>query len=710
MFEYIRESIETYQSSITHFSENNQNSCLIDDFNNLHQVDSILLKYGWIYLMNSTRAIPDCNSQNNNHRCSFYSKEYDLRIDIYCNLALKTFTVMWYLNDYEINSDTRAKQQNEVDAFAMYSILKYGGCVEQTAIVFKKFKNGNSADLKDVEYKRPPPPLTPIYLTDDKESDVIKALTSRIEQLNEKVNYLQRPISIRSAPELTTQLTQFDTFNQTDGSWNQQYSQARYMDIDECTGLLTDTGIPLGFHAGKEPFNTARSPRLNKIYYQDETHLLTIAPTGSGKNISVQIPTLLEYKGSIVVIDPKGECAVISARHRKTTLGQKVIIINPFDTLKEEFNKVDINQFQSFNPLAFLDSENDNFVADVSALAEALVVGDNIGNSDPYWTNSARDLIVCIIMYVCISDDEKENKHLVRVREILTLPYHSFIDTDDDIPDGTLNKMLETISNHAFIPMAQKARRFLTDDRSNSSVISTAISNTLFIDDPKIAKSLKNNDFDFKDLKKNKITVYIILPAKFLLAYSRWFRLLITSALDTLMSEHKKSDKPVLFMLDEFPILGRMASIETAVGLARGYGIQLWMFLQDIHQLRYLYKEKAESFLANTGMQQYFVPNDIETAERISKRMGNTTLIEQKVTSDSYRNYFGDIIPDKPLKIEMTHKERPLSYPIEIMSLDKDIQIVFFSGNAHAVLMTKNKYYENDDYQNKYDNNPYFVS
>ena len=53
--------------------------------------------------MNSTRAIPDCNSRNN--RGFFYSKEYDLRIDIYCNLdALRTFTVMWYLNDYELTS------------------------------------------------------------------------------------------------------------------------------------------------------------------------------------------------------------------------------------------------------------------------------------------------------------------------------------------------------------------------------------------------------------------------------------------------------------------------------------------------------------------------------------------------------------------------------------------------------------------------------
>lgn len=90
--------------------------------------------------------------------------------------------------------------------------------------------------------------------------------------------------------------------------------------------------------------------------------------------------------------------------------------------------------------------------------------------------------------------------------------------------------------------MAQKAMRFTREESSNASVISTAISNTLFLDDPKLIDNLQRDDFRFDSLKcdDKKTTVYIILPAKFLLAYSAWFRLLITSGLDSLMSTHKK--------------------------------------------------------------------------------------------------------------------------------------------------------------------------
>lgn len=117
----------------------------------------------------------------------------------------------------------------------------------------------------------------------------------------------------------------------------------------------------------------------------------------------------------MVIIDPKGQCAAISAR-RRMQLGQKVIIINPFEILKKEFEEIGITEFHGCNPLATLNQADSNFVADVAALAEALVVSDDVGNTDPYWKNSARDLITCLIMYVCISDKEKHNRHLSRVR------------------------------------------------------------------------------------------------------------------------------------------------------------------------------------------------------------------------------------------------------------------------------------------------------
>jgi type IV secretion system protein VirD4 len=376
-------------------------------------------------------------------------------------------------------------------------------------------------------------------------------------------------------------------------------------------------------------------------------------------------------------------------------MGHNVFILNPFNILKDEFAAIGFTEFHGFNPLAHLNVKDDNFVADVSALSEALVITDS---NDPYWSDSARDLISCLIMYVCIN--EKENRHLPKVRELLTQDEEAFL------------RLMTEISKSDFLPMAQKSRRFLNaDDRSNSSVIATAITQTLFLDDPALANNLKRNDFNFLDMKSKKITVYVILPAKFLLAYSRWFRLLITSALDTLMSTHKKGKKPVLFMLDEFPVLGRLSSIETAIGLARGYGIQIWIFVQDLHQLLHIYKTRAESFLANTGVQQYFTPNDMETAERISKRVGNTTTFKTESTNTMNTGALNHV--------EFSQGERPLLYPIDIMGFENSLQIVFFAGSKKPVIVSKNYYYRNNTYidygvnnyvgygMKRYDANPY---
>jgi type IV secretion system protein VirD4 len=720
MNEYIRQSISQYDNNAR--NESKDLNDFVSYFEDYTSGEMLLRNYGWKPIKAHFR-FKELGGKNT-HNVAYYNEEYRSRIDLYFDVDdPRRFFIDWHtdlvrgLPSYYIDS-------NYKNAFSLYCILKYGGNIKAALYHFivqnnrhrdwKKFLFDVDVDKKCLEYTPPPPPIgadklfEQIQANDNQEK--FSELENKITKLSQQIGLVQKlvhyPPTAYSLPQ--AQITASQTTNQFDGNYNQEYSQARYTSFKECENYSTNTGIPIGYYADTNPFQPNCTD--NKIYYQGETHLITIAPTGSGKNTSVQIPTLMEYKGSMVVIDPKGECAIISARQRQR-LGHRVIIINPFDILKKEFEAIGITEFDGFNPLAFLNPDDDNFVADVSALAESLVVGEDIGNSDPYWSNSARDLIACIIMYVCVCDDEKENKHLARVRQILTSEQKEFL--------VWIQKISKHTGHSISLTMAQKANRFLSSDKSNLSVISTAIANTLFIDDPKISASLKStNNFSFKQLKEEKITVYIILPAKFLLAYSRWFRLLVTSALDTMMSTHEKSDKSVLFMLDEFPILGHMSSIETAIGLARGYEIQLWIFLQDIHQLKHLYKDKAESFLANTGVQQYFVPNDLKTAEKISKRMGNTTLVDNRITSDTVTNAYGQIVPNAAVKMEFTHKERPLLYPIEVMALHKDKQIVFFSGNVNPILMNKNHYYVKDEngkplrYLDKdgkpmYDENPY---
>ncbi len=84
--------------------------------------------------------------------------------------------------------------------------------------------------------------------------------------------------------------------------------------------------------------------------------------------------------------------------------------------------------------------------------------------------------------------------------------------------------------------------------------------------------------------------------------------------------------KPVLLMLDECAALGRMKPVELALGVAAGYGVQLWTAFQDLHRLRAAYGRTAETFVSNAGIVQVFNVNDVETASWISKTLGVRTL------------------------------------------------------------------------------------
>ena len=85
-----------------------------------------------------------------------------------------------------------------------------------------------------------------------------------------------------------------------------------------------------------------------------------------------------------------------------------------------------------------------------------------------------------------------------------------------------------------------------------------------------------------------------------------------------------KPETPVLYLLDEFAALGHLAPVERAMGIMAGYGVQLWPILQDVHQLRATYGQRAGTFLSNAGVLQVFGVNDVETAELIGKVIGKT--------------------------------------------------------------------------------------
>jgi type IV secretion system protein VirD4 len=412
--------------------------------------------------------------------------------------------------------------------------------------------------------------------------------------------------------------------------------------------------IPYGFNPERGTFPS----------YTDNRHLLTFGPTRSGKGATVIVPALLQVSHSVICIDPKGQNAAITLRQRQR-LGQKVYVLNPFGLHAGAPWNLPRHRF---NPLAHLDINNENVVAEVGSLAEALIITNS---KDPYFDDTARDLVRLLILHLLHT--RKAEASLPEVRRLLTV----FAARDKAAAD----LMLDLIDSP--LPFVhQPAGRFASDSRDIQSAVNAAITQTSFLDDPALSHpktgTLSGHDFSILDLKKRPTTVYLILPGRFMEAYARFFRLVIAAAIDQLTSE--AGGHPTLMLLDEFATLQNLPAISKAFGFAAGYNLQCWPFLQDLPQLKTIYGEtRWESFVANAGLVQFFTPADMTTAEWLAKRGGQRHEVQEavsvnEVTKEQARKGFtGTGTTYSQVVIPVLPPERTMNLPSES-------QLVFFGG------------------------------
>jgi type IV secretion system protein VirD4 len=182
----------------------------------------------------------------------------------------------------------------------------------------------------------------------------------------------------------------------------------------------------------------------------------------------------------------------------------------------------------------------------------------------------------------------------------------------------------------SFEPLRLQAGRFKSASTANRDIISTALNEISFLNSPPISRDVaSSSNFRFSQMKDEIVTVYVILPATHLESHSNWLRLMIASALRELLATPAAPRKPpVLFMLDEFKQLGHLSLISNAMNIARSFGVQLWPFVQDLNQLRELYRDNWENFLGASAAMTAFAPRkDLFTMEYLSKLCGQKTVI-----------------------------------------------------------------------------------
>ena len=447
---------------------------------------------------------------------------------------------------------------------------------------------------------------------------------------------------------------------------------------------------------GKEGFNLGvfQEGNLYPLHYKGDRHLLTVAPTRSGKGVSSIIPNLLTYKGSAVVIDPKGENALITAARRGQGdkklniegLGQKVHVVDPWGITGLPSSH--------FNPLEWLNPDDEDINENAMILADSIIT-PHTGNRDSFWDEEAKALLMGILLWVALDESEKENRTLGRVRDIISLG------------EMELNDLLDEMKRSPNSIVCSTAARTLSkEEKLKSSVLASLQAHTHFLDSPRIRESLSVSDFRFEDLKTTRMSVYLVLPADRLETFGRWLRLLIQQAL-TVNARNigTKPDKPVLFLLDEMASLGRLTMVEQAYSLMAGFGVQLWGIIQDLSQLERIYGIGWQTFIGNSGVLQYFGSRDLKTAEYFSKLCGVTTIekfafahsiaraIGFSSSNGSSNNSSNTTTTDSTT---WDVAQRNLAYPDELMVLRNNKQLVFVE-NANPIPARKNPWYENED-------------
>lgn len=375
----------------------------------------------------------------------------------------------------------------------------------------------------------------------------------------------------------------------------------------------------------------------------DDRHIVTVAGSRSGKGRSAIIPNLLTYPGSMVVIDPKGDLARITAERRRR-MGQTVHVLDPFNASGQ-------SRGTSYNPLRELNIGSQTLVEDAGMIADAIIM-KNENAKDPHWDESAFRLIETLVLHVATTP-----AYYLGRQDLVTVS--KMLDRAHDLKIGE-----ELRRNPAANGAVQAGANdfYGRPEQERSSVLSTARRHARFLSYENIQKILTDQEsIDLAELKKSATTVYLVLPAMRMGTCSRWLRLFVNMTLAKMEEVREIPSFPVILCLDEFAVLGYMKSIEDAAGQLAGLGVKLWPILQDLTQLKALYGDRWETFLGNAGVLQFFGNSDYTTLDWISKRLGDTVV---KHKSQNDLNYRGKV--DGESGTSFSESVHPLMTPEEV--------------------------------------------
>lgn len=427
-------------------------------------------------------------------------------------------------------------------------------------------------------------------------------------------------------------------------------------------------GILVGRHKGKF------------LMFGGQQFVLLAAPTRAGKGVGIVIPNLLNYNDSVVVLDVKQENYDITAGFR-AKYGQAVYLFNPF---------AEDMRTHRYNPLGYI-SDNPHFRnGDILAIGYALWPGHG---KDPFFDDQARNLFLGMCLFLC------ETPELPRtIGELLRQSSGNGKPIKEYLAELIAERAAgdRPLSNDC----VDALNRFTsTSDNTLASILASFNAPLVIWANPIVDAATSAGtlgmvgDFDLRDVRKKKMTVYIgITPdhlAEAALLVNVLFSQLVNLNTKELPSKNPELKYQCLLLMDEFTAIGKVGIIAKAVSYMAGYNLRLLPIIQSVSQLSSVYgQEDARTFITNHALQILYAPREQKDANEYSEMLGYET-----VKGKSKSRNIGSKAGMNSGSESTSDQRRALLLPQEIKEIGQWKEIVMLE-NVKPILCDKIRYFD----------------
>lgn len=399
---------------------------------------------------------------------------------------------------------------------------------------------------------------------------------------------------------------------------------------------------------------------LDTHKHRRSLNVLVIGGSGAAKTRSFVLPNILTANTNYVITDPKSEVLLATGGYLRE-LGYDVRVLN----------LVNLEQSDGYNPFRYLRDEKDVLKLVNNLIRSTTPKGSH--ESDPFWTKAETALLQAIILMLFQEAPEYEQNFSMVMRVL----EYAEVREEDESHVSPLDLLFESIERRKPDSVAvrqYKVFKLAAGKTAKSILVSTAVRLAPF-NLPQIQALTNHDDMDLYTLGEKKVSLYAVIPDNdntfnFLvsLLYAQAFQALYYSA-DQI--HHGPLPRHVRFVLDEFaamPLPGFTRELATM----RSRSISASVIIQNMAQIKELYKDSWETIPGNCDTILYLGGNESSTHKYVSEMLGKATIDtkthgQTKGKSGSYSTNF-----------QMSGRE--LLTPDEVRKLDNRYALLFIRG------------------------------